>query len=133
MWRDCDIVAVERNTFAHAYIDHRSNEVAKMVKEAPVIQTLSVPAIVYGGKAILLDQDGNALARNVQLARLTGSFDSSRVDRWHWLLAARYMLYRVSNARCRARQNPWLTKSNALAHSLRLRSGLRSTQGTLSI
>jgi hypothetical protein len=92
------------------------------LKETTDFQMLSIPAVVRNGKAVLLDRQGNALAKGVPLHCVTGEFDKQLAERWMWFLAAQRLSWRYFAGHRGKVRNPWVKKANNLAASFRLRS-----------
>ncbi len=94
-----------------------------MVSLASEVRLLTIPALIRGDIAILLDNKGNAIRHGVSLSRITGSLDPAVEDRWRWKVAASRLGGKCFRQMLSKRESdPWVRKADSLEKSFYLRS-----------
>lgn len=85
------------------------------------IQSITVPAIVVGNRAFLIDSKGRQICRSRLLTSFEGIADESVVVSWRWRLAVQRMKHRAQSHCGEQDRDPWAAKVKSLETSLRLR------------
>ena len=115
-------VAARGHTAAHGGPGKREDN-ATVKCAIPEIRMLTVPAMIRGNLAILLDNKGNVIRHGVSLSRLTGPLAPAVEDRWRWEFAANRMAGKCFwQMQSKKDSDPWVQKAGSLAKSFHLRS-----------
>jgi hypothetical protein len=88
------------------------------------VREITVHAIVEGDWLIPIDQSGNRIGKKVRASKVGGRLEPHVLSEWCWSRARQRMVYRALSSSYPKQYDPWTTRINSLASSLRMRRRL---------
>ncbi|HBJ38538.1 MAG TPA: hypothetical protein DDZ51_28045 [Planctomycetaceae bacterium] len=88
------------------------------------VREITVHAIVEGDWIIPIDQSGNRIGKKVRASKVGGRLEPHVLSEWCWARAIQRMAQRALSSSNHKQYDPWTTRIDSLACSLRIRRRL---------